>query len=86
MDTDKIIVNFYFYLFFKVLIEFKFKCLSDGCLMNIGRPFDLLQDPSTILYKLVKNLSREEALNLYLITKKHVKEDVDTPTDSILID
>ncbi len=50
--------------------------MSDGCLVDIGSPFDLLQDPKTILYKLVKKLNREEAKYLCEIAQYHVKMNI----------
>ena len=79
MDTDKIIVSPCFFFLFEWYHNFLFcsfklmKCLSDGCLMNIGSPFELLQDSKTILYELVKKLGRDEASHLYEITKNHSK-------------
>ncbi len=66
-----------------LVIQFSFKCLSDGCLKDMGPPYDLLQDPKTVLYSMVKKLNREEARYLYEISKsrgkriRHVTEVID---------
>jgi hypothetical protein len=47
------------------------ECLSDGELTNIGHPYELARDSSTILYKMMKKLNKDEARNLMEIAKKH---------------
>ncbi len=42
--------------------------------MNFGTPYDLLQDPNSILYKLVKKLNHEEANHLYEIAKNRKQD------------
>ena len=60
MDSDKIIVSSSSRFEFNHSLYF-FKCLSDGYLKDIGRPYDLLQDASTILHSLLENLNKDEA-------------------------
>ncbi len=72
MDSDRIIVTS---LFNKLdpnnIISFRFKCLSDGQLMDIGVPYDLLQNSNTILYQLLNKLSKQECNHLYEIARTH---------------
>jgi hypothetical protein len=77
MDSDKIIVRTRVGWLIGKLHSVKksnisnSKCLSDGCLMNIGRPYDLLRDTSSVLCKLTEKQSEQEQKALFDIAYKH---------------
>ena len=73
MDSDKILVIISFLNSnYKIKSPlFNFKCLSNGQLINYGRPYDLLQDNNSILYDFVHQLCKDEEKRLLEIAKKH---------------
>ena len=73
MDSDKILVIISFLNSnYKIKSPlFNFKCLSNGQLINYGRPYDLLQDNNSILYDFVHQLGKDEEKRLLEIAKKH---------------
>ncbi len=46
--------------------------MSNGQLINHGRPYDLLQDKKSILFDLVHKLGKNEEERLFEIAKEHV--------------
>ena len=60
------------------------KCLCDGVLVDIGRPYDLLQDANSILSKLVARLDTNEIERLSTIAKNHLRIEPGVHTDAFV--
>ena len=52
------------------VVYFRFKCLSEGNIINFDEPFKLLLDESSILHQLYKNLSPTEKRMIFETASK----------------
>jgi hypothetical protein len=65
-----------------------YKCIQDGCALNIGHPYELLLDENSLLRKFVEKLTMQEKNYLYQIAKQHEinNQEAEIKKDKIEID